>query len=179
MAEFTDSDILIGVNDSFSVLHRVHDNQVHGKKTIDQILLETNEKRKWTVLNPGIRMAQSYIYFVFGQEKKLFSKLSEDIEKLLLEKFNFVNNDRQKKKDESDIEATLRHLRNSIAHAKYTFKMLNQSVNHSREIEIVFEDFEYDNKKKEKKYYCRFKINYYEFEYLVEQLGSHAYINAL
>jgi hypothetical protein len=67
------------------------------------MLTETSDKRKWSVINPGIRMAQAYVYFVFAQEKGLFAELGSNFEQQILDRFKFEKNDQQPKTDKGKI----------------------------------------------------------------------------
>ncbi len=177
MIDLGDDKIILGVNDSFSILHRANDIKNQGHKTLISILEETNEKRYWGAINPGIRMAQAYMYFVYGHERKILNIIDDNTKKDIINKIQFKSQFKALKKDEGEFEGVLRHLRNSISHARYTFKPLAEQISNTREILVLFEDFVPNGN--EKKFHCEFSITLFDFENLIENLGKESYNNAL
>ena len=197
MKEITWSDLLMGTNDSMHVLHEISKHAAayrnlekspddglsksvnEGlKQTIGDFINSTEDKRRWSILIPGLLMAQSYMYFVVGHEAGLLKGLEIKGNGI----FIFKNDELQLKSGETEDSGILRHLRNAIAHARYKFYITNPNgdIENFGDISIEFKDFvpNDNDPNDESKYYCEFHTTFSDFGNFIETAGKMAYIKA-
>jgi len=173
MKKISLNDLIIGMNDSLAVLHLASDKRNDQNFTTYDLYESTKNKRRWSIINPGLIMAQSYMYFVVGQESGLlvdFPSSGQTIK--FINQFSFHKDDYQTKKDENKTDAIKRHLRNSIAHSRYSFFINNPlgQITKDGDLIIVFEDYYPKNDSKE--HYCKFEISFPDFANLIESTGE-------
>jgi len=161
------------MNDSLAVLRLASDKRNDQNFTTHDLYESTKNKRRWSIINPGLIMAQSYMYFVVGHESGLLLDFpSSDQAIKLIHQFSFHNDDYQIKKGENKTDAIKRHLRNSISHSRYSFFIITPSgqISKDGDLIIVFEDYFPKNDSKE--HYCKFKISFPDFANLIESTGE-------
>jgi hypothetical protein len=167
------NDIIIGMNDSLAVLHMANDKRNDQNFSTYDLYESTKNKRRWSIINPGLVMAQSYMYFVVGHESGFLDDFpSSDKTIKFINQFSFHNDEYQIKKGENKIEAIKRHLRNSISHSRYNFFINTPSgeIHKDGDLIIVFEDYYPKNNGKE--HYCKFQISFPDFANLIESTGE-------
>lgn len=173
MKEISLNDLIIGMNDSLSVLHLASDRRKDQDYSTFDLYESTKSKRRWSIINPGLIMAQSYMYFVVGHESDLLDDYPSSEKSIkLITQFSFKNDEYQTKKGESRIQAIKRHLRNSISHARYRFYINTPTgeITRDGDLIIVFEDYKPGNSTN--KYHCEFEITFPAFANLIEDTGE-------
>ncbi len=190
MKEITWSDLLMGTNDSMHVLHEINKRIVLNqspddglsksvdeglKQTLGDFIDSTKGKRIGSIINPGILMAQAYMYFVVGYEAGLLKGL--EIKKNGI--FKFKDDKIPLDYKETEDSGILRHLRNAIAHINYKFYTTNPNgvIENFGDILIEFKDF-VPNKKNpndKAKKYCEFRTTLTNFGNFIETAGEMAY----
>jgi len=122
MKEIPAYDVLFGVNDSSHFLHEASRRR-HEPISLYELFQETEHKRKWSLVNPGFLLMQSYSYFVYGHEVRALEGFSlvpflSDIH---------VDYDGYGQLDDDKKSRLLkRRLRNAIAHCRYQVEIRTQ-----------------------------------------------------
>lgn len=173
MKKISLNDLIIGMNDSLAVLHMASDRRSDQNFTTYDLYESTKNKRRWSIINPGLIMAQSYMYFVVAHESGMLDNFPSSKETIkFIHQFSFHNDEYQIRKDENKTEAIKRHLRNSIAHSRYSIFVDTPSgkITKDGDLIIVFEDYFPKNNSKE--HYCKFQISFPDFANLIEITGE-------
>ena len=164
---------IMGANDVSHFLHTVEERK-NEKVPLDQFYreTETEKKRMWTLINPGLLLSQAYIYFVYGQEKGLLDGF--DISKFFSQiTVNYSDYSDLHEREKSKL--IRRRLRNSIAHCRYDIEIrtTDGEITKDGDIVFVFTDEKHDKSDK-----IKFEMNLPTFGNIVEGAGAHI-LNAL
>ena len=159
-------DVLFGVNDSS---HFLHEASRLRKEPISLVELfrETAPKRKWSLVNPGFILAQSYSYFVYGHEVKALEGFSlvpflSDI------KVTYSGYDQLEDEKKSDL--LKRRIRNAIAHCRYQVEIRTEDGKITKDGDIWYA-FHDDRPKKDDR--IEFEISMPIFGNIIELAGEH------
>ena len=159
-------DIIFGVNDMSHFIHSASD-QKEGNISLKDFFKQTEQKRKWSIVNPGFVLANAYSYFVFGQEHKLLDKfdLSQFLSSFIVSYPNYKDIEPEKKS-----KLLKRRLRNAIAHCHYRVEIRTEDGKISKDgnLWFVFEDQKKDGSDK-----ITMEISFPNFGNLIEVAGQH------
>ena len=159
-------DILIGVNDSSHFLHVAQNNR-KSDITVSKLFEDTEAKRKWSLINPGLLLSQAYAYFVFGQEKGLIKDFS-------LEKFidqievTYSGFDTLNIAEKSNL--IKRRLRNAIAHCRYSVVIRTDDGQIKKDGDVWFNFNDYNQKKNDR---IDFSMSLPTFGNIIENAGEY------
>ncbi|MBN1931019.1 MAG: hypothetical protein JW786_05340 [Desulfobacterales bacterium] len=156
--------------------HEASTNKDNNKSSVQNLFLKTANKRRWSIINPGMILASAYSYFVFGQEKGFLNNYPDDT-LVFLSKFkvthanNIDDKEYQKKSEYDKCKYIKRRLRNSIAHCKYSLLNKNSDgkIRNDGDLLFNFKDDRYGKQKVE------FEIDLPDFGNIVESAEAFVY----
>lgn len=159
-------DVLFGVNDTSHFVHEASHRR-RDSISLNKFFELTKPKRKWSIINPGFLLAQSYSYFVYGQE-------SGALEDFSLEPFldkidvNYVGYDELSVVEKSKL--LKRRFRNAIAHCRYQVEIRTQDgrISNDGDVWYAFHD---DRPKGDDR--IEFSISLPTFGNIIEAAGEH------
>ena len=138
MKEIPAYDVLFGVNDSSHFLHEASRRRGESISLAD-LFRETKPKRKWSLVNPGFLLAQSYSYFVYGQEVGALVDFSLAP---FLSDFEVSYHGYDQMKDDQKSNLLKRRIRNAIAHCRYQVEIrtLDGKITKDGDVWYTFHD---------------------------------------
>lgn len=166
MKEVPAYDVLFGVNDSSHFLHEASRRRRESISLVE-LFKETKPKRKWSLVNPGFLLAQSYSYFVYGQEVKALEGFSL-VPFLSNIEVTYHDYDQLEGDEKSDL--LKRRLRNAIAHCRYQVEIRTQDGKIAKDGDIWYA-FHDDRPKGYDR--IEFAISLPTFGNIIESAGEH------
>jgi hypothetical protein len=157
--------LLMGTNDASHFLHAAQ--QRRDDISLSHFIKETGAKRRWSLVNPGIMLAFSYSYFVFGQENGYLDtfSLSPFLETIAV---CYPSFDSMSPTDQST--HLKRRLRNSIAHCRYEVQIRTDdgAIHRDGDVWFVFQDSRPNGDDA-----IQFEMSLPTFGNIVESAGKH------
>ena len=157
-------DIIFGVNDTSHFVHTANEKRDE-EIFLKDFFIETEPKRKWSIVNPGYILSNAYSYFVFAQEKKLLDNfhLEQFLPSIKVTYPNYESLDDAKKS-----ELLKKRIRNAIAHCRYKIEIRTDDgkIGKDGDLWFVFND---ENRGKDK---ITMEISFPAFGNLIESAGE-------
>jgi hypothetical protein len=168
MEEITAYDLIFGVNDTSHFVHTANDRK-NEEVTLAEFFRQTEDKRRWSIVNPGFILSKAYSYFVFANERNMLN----DFEPTDLIAKIKVTDERQQYSSLSERDKCSelrRRLRNSIAHCRYKIECRTVDGHISKDDDwwFVFHD---NNKRGDD--HIKMEASLPVFANLVEKAGKH------